>query len=399
MAEDPPGRIGFVMDESKRAFLRAAGLLISNVILQCRLGAKGKPRNKGSDQKVVVLIFGGVRHAETFSQQGLVNIPHLSRDLLPRALFYLLVRNEGVTAHFNATSSILTGNWQHVDDWGKLPPASPTLFEDFRKQLGIPQSQVWVVASNKALTNLIGASSLPGYGPRFGANVVFPKQLLITAVENAIREGRNRDLVDRAKVQAELESVLQSSNFEGLGWTVFDAAETLDPQVQPVIHEAVATFVHSGVPTTGDELTFFISREIMRKFAPDLLVVIFSDVEVAHFGSYSLHLAGIRTGDRLSYDLWQEIETNTEYRGRTTMVILPEFGRDPDGSSTNGFFNHRADEESTRTSWMMCVGAAVDKPQISERPIHHIDVCPTLASVLGFQMPEARGNRLPEFRV
>ncbi len=227
--------------------------------------------------------------------------------------------------------------------------------------------------------------------------MVFPKQLLISVVENAIREGRN--LVDRAKVQAELESVLQSSNFEGLGWTVFDAAETLDPQVQPVIHEAAATFVHSGVPTTGDELTFFISREIMRKFAPDLLVVIFSDVEVAHFGSYSLHLAGIRTGDQLSYDLWLEIETNTEYGGRTTMVILPEFGRDPDGSSTNGFFNHRADEESTRTSWMVCVGAAVDKPQIIERPIHHIDVCPTLASVLGFQMPEARGNRLPEFRV
>jgi hypothetical protein len=387
------------MDESKRAFLRAAGLLISNGILQRRLGAKGKPGNKGSGQKVVLLIFGGVRRTETFSPQGLVNIPHLLRDLLPRALFYPSVRNEGVTAHFNATSSILTGNWQHVDDWGKLPPASPTLFEYFRRQLGIPQSQVWVVASNKALTHLIGASSLSGYGPRFGANVVFPKQLLITAVENAIRQGRNRNFADRAKVQAELEAVLESSNFEGLGWTVFDAVETLDPQVQPVIREAVATFVRSGAPTTGDEFTFFMSREILRKFAPDLLVVIFSDVEVAHFGSYSLHLAGIRTGDRLAYDLWQEIETNTEYRGRTTLVILPEFGRDPDGSSTNGFFNHRANEESTRTTWMMCVGAAVDKPQTIERPIRHIDVCPTLASVMGFQMPEARGNRLPEFRV
>jgi len=386
------------MNESKRTFLRAAGLLISNAILQCHLGAKGRPRNKGSNQKVVLLIFGGVRHAETFSAEGLVNIPHLSQDLLPRALFYSAVRNEGVTAHFNATSSILTGNWQHVDDWGKLPPASPTLFEYFRKQLGIPQSQVWVVASNKALTQAIGASSVSGYGVRFGANVVFPKQLLISAVENAVREGGNRNFTDRTKVQAELEAVLEGSNYEGLGWTVFDTVATLDSQAQPVIREAVATFVRSGAPTTGDEFTFFMTREIMRKFAPDFLVVIFSDVEVAHFGSYSLHLAGIRTGDRLVYDLWQEIESNTEYQGRTTLVILPEFGRDPDGSSTNGFFNHRANEESTRTTWMMCLGTAVDRPQVVERPIRHIDVCPTLASVLGFQVPEARGSRLAEFR-
>jgi hypothetical protein len=303
-----------------------------------------------------------------------------------------------VTAHFNATSSILTGNWQRVDDWGKLPPASPTLFEYFRRQWGVPQSEVWVVASNKALTNMIGASALSGYGPRFGANVLFPKQLLITAVENAIREGRNRNLADRAKVQVELESILQGSNYEGLGWTVFEGVETLDPRVRPAVREAVATFVHSGRPTTGDELTFFISREIMRKFAPTLLVVIFSDVEVAHFGSYSLHLAGIRSGDRLCYDLWQEIETNTEYRGRTTLVILPEFGRDPDGSNTNGFFNHRANDETTRTTWMMCLGAAVDRPQIVERPIRHIDVGPTLASLVGCQMREALGSRLPEFR-
>ena len=43
-----------------------------------------------------------------------------------------------MTAHFNAISSILTGNWQRVDDWGKLAPTTPTLFEQFRKRLGVP---------------------------------------------------------------------------------------------------------------------------------------------------------------------------------------------------------------------------------------------------------------------
>ena len=127
-------------------------------------------------------------------------------------------------------------------------------------------------------------------------------------------------------------------------------------------------FVSSGGPTSGDELTFFMSREVMRKFAPQLLVVAFSDVEAAHFGSYALHMAGIKTADRLAYQLWQEVEANPDYKGKTTMVILPEFGRDPDGSSTNGFFNHRANVDSTRDTWMMALGAGVDKPQMLSVP-------------------------------
>lgn len=390
---------GLSMHSSKRAFLRGAGLLIADHVLRRNLAGEQVRSAKDLGQKVVVVVIGGVRFAETFSPDGLENIPHLSRDLLPQALFYTRVRNEGVTAHFNAISSILTGNWQRVDDWGKLAPGSPTLFEYFRKQLGVPRSEAWIVASNKALTSLIGASSDSRFGPAYGANVIFPKQLMIAAVENALWQGRRRSLADRAKIQAEFEAMLEGSNYEGLGWTVFDAAEQLDPRVRSTIQEAIASFVQGGGPTSGDELTFFVSREVMRKFAPSLLVVAFSDVEVAHFGSYALHLAGIRSADRLAYQLWQEVQGNSEYRGRTTMVILPEFGRDPDGSNTNGFFNHRANDESTRTTWMMWLGAAVDKPLVVERPVRHVDLCPTLATVLDCRPGESQGIKLAEIHV
>ncbi len=388
-----------VPDPSKRTFLRAAGLLVAGLVVPQARGGKSPQAMAGSGQKVVVVIFGGVRRAETFSPEGLLNIPHLSRDLLPKALFYDSIRNEGVTAHFNAISSILTGNWQRVDDWGKLAPTTPTVFEQFRKRLGVSRSETWVVASNKALTSMIGASSASDYGPEYGANVVFPKQLMIEAVAEALRQGRTRNMADRAKVEAELESSLEGSNYEGLGWTVFDAAERLDPRVLGTIKTAIATFVESGGPTSGDELTYLVSREVMRKFAPRLLVVIFSDVEVAHFGSYAMHLAGIRTADRLAYELWQEVEANPEYCGKTTLLILPEFGRDPDGSSTNGFFNHRANEESTRNTWMMALGTAVDKPQIIDRPVQHVDLGPTLASLLGCPPMGTQGARLRELKV
>jgi hypothetical protein len=387
----------FLLDESKRTFLRAAGLLVAGMMLPQARAQQIQRASEGSSHKVLVVVLGGVRRTETFAREGLENIPHLSGDLLPNSLFYPHARNEGVTAHFNAISSILTGNWQRVDDWGKLAPTTPTLFEQFRKGQKIDRSDTWVVASNKALTSMIGASSASEYGPAYGANVVFPKQLMLMAVADALRGGRTANMADRAKVEAELQSAMEGSNYEGLGWDVFEAADRLDPRVQGTIQSAIAGFVHGGGPTSGDELTFFMTREVMRKFSPRVLVVAFSDVEAAHFGSYALHLAGIKTADRLAFQLWQEVQANPEYRDKTTMIILPEFGRDPDGSSTNGFFNHRANNDSTRDTWMMALGSAIDKPQVVERPIRHVDVCPTLADILGCRPMESQGARLNEF--
>jgi hypothetical protein len=388
-----------IIDGSKRSFLQAMGLMAAGMLLPKARAYGQASASTGPGHKIILVVIGGVRRAETFSHEGLENVPHLAYDLLPKSLFYNHARNEGVTAHFNAISSILTGNWQRVDDWGKLAPTTPTLIEQFRKRMHVDRSDTWIVASNKALTSMIGASSADGYGPDFGANVVFPKQLMLMAVADALRGGRTANLADRSKIEAELESAMEGSNYEGLGWNVFDAADRLDPRVQETIKNAVAGFVRSGGPTSGDELTFFMTREIMHRFSPQVLVVAFSDVEAAHFGSYSLHLSGIKTADRLTYQLWKEVEANPDYRGRTTMVVLPEFGRDPDGSSTNGFFNHRGNEDSTRDTWMMVTGAAVDRPTVIERPIRHVDVCPTLAGLLGCRPIDSQGSLLTDFRI
>jgi hypothetical protein len=382
---------------SRRDFLNAATALLVGMGLPSTGGAGGgKHGLAGSGRRVVLVIFGGVRRAETFSPEGIENIPYLSGEMLRRALLFADVRNEGVTAHFNAISSIFTGTWQRVDDWGKYAPQSPTVFEFFRKQLRVTQSDTWVIASNKALTSLIGASSVSEYGPSYGANVVFPKQLMVAAVINALQAGRTASLADRSRIETELQAMLEAGNYEGLGWNVFEGGNHLNPSVRSMIEHAISSFVRSGGPTSGDELTYLVSKEVMRKFSPRLLVIIFSDVEVAHFGSYALHVAGIRTGDRLAHQLWQDIETDPEYEGKTTMFILPEFGRDPDGSITNGFFNHRSDTESTRSTWMMTLGSAVEQIGLVERPIRHLDLCSTMAALLGCRRIETQGVPIAE---
>jgi hypothetical protein len=69
-------------------------------------------------------------------------------------------------------------------------------------------------------------------------------------------------------------------------------------------------------PTSGDELTFFITREVMREFGPRLILVNFWDMDVAHWGSYSLYLQAITRTDRLVGMLWDEVQSNLQYKIR-----------------------------------------------------------------------------------
>jgi hypothetical protein len=168
--------------------------------------------------------------------------------------------------------------------------------------------------------------------------------------------------------------------------------------VKQTFLKAMASFIHGpDVPVTGDELTFLIAREVLERIAPALLMVNLSDVEVAHSGSYSLHLGGITRSDRICYRMWQFIQASAALRDSTTLVILNEFGRDPDGSSTNGFFNHRTDTESCRMAWAMVLGPAAGKPNVVERTVRQIDLTPSMAAWMGFDCGRLPGVILPEF--
>ncbi len=383
------------MDTDRRNFLKAAAILIADQWAGVNRTAIASTPPANTGRKIIIVACGGIRREESFSDDGLENIPHLYRDLLPKSAFYPFMSNAGVTSHYNTTSSILTGNWQRVDDWGKSRPDSPTLFEYLRKRMRLAQDETWLISSNKALTSEIGASSMRDFGPAYGANVIFPKQLLINAVVHAAARGRAVHSADRSTVQPEIEAMLSRENYDGLGWSVSGESSLPDPLTLDTIQQAIKELVRTNAPATGDEFTFLVSAEVMRRFAPSLLVISFSDMEVAHFGSYSLHLMGIRTADRLVYELWNQVQALPAYKDNTTLFVLPEFGRDADGSTTNGFFNHRENSASTRLTWMMCIGDAVRKAQIIENPIEQTDICPTIASLFALKGLELPGKPLP----
>ena len=384
------------MDASRRDVLKvAAALLVEQWAASHILAA---PAAHAAERKVIVVGCGGIRNEDTFSKEGLINIPHLSGHLFGNALFFSCMRNNGATSHFNTLSSVLTGTWQRLDDWGRDSPTAPTIFEVLRRRVHMARNQTWFISSNKALTSRIGASTAREFGPDYGANAIFPKQLLINAGGHAAAEGRAVKSTDRGALAPEIEAMLNQDNFDGLGWSVGETA-TIDPITLGVVESAIDDLVRSSSPATGDEFTFLVSAEVMRRFAPSMLTITFSDMEVAHFGSYSLHLAGIRTMDRLIAELWSLVESLPAYRGKTTLFVLPEFGRDLDGSTTNGFFNHRQNSDSTRSTWLYCLGEAVREPQVLTDPVEQVQIAPTLTRMYGVQGLEGGARPLPGFLV
>lgn len=72
-------------EQSRRNFLKASALLVAGSMATRPLSSFAADTGQ-SDHRVVLLISGGVRRAETFSTEGVANIPVLG-SLLPKSTF------------------------------------------------------------------------------------------------------------------------------------------------------------------------------------------------------------------------------------------------------------------------------------------------------------------------
>lgn len=379
----------------RRDLLRGAAALLADAVLpRGALAQEARERRKPDRRAIVVTFGGGVRWEETFATEGWPNIPHLVSDLVPRGLFYPEARYEGLTGHFNATGALCTGCLQNVDAYGSEAPTTPTVFECFRKQRGLAPEEAWVVASNKSF-GLLGGSKLRDYGDPWSANVILPKHFLVQTIQSAVSTEAGPGVEDRQALAERMVAALDEG-YEGFGWRVFESGRALAKGLKATLAKALLDYFDDPmVPASGDELTFFMTKEIMSRLAPSLLLVNFWDVDIAHYGAYSLHLEAIRRTDRLVHGLWQHAQSLPQYRERTTLIVVPEMGRDGDASG-NGFANHRSGDESCRRLWLLAVGAGVPRGLLSERPIRTTDVAPTLGRILGFTLPPGEGRALTE---
>lgn len=370
-----------LISRTRRDFLRdAAGLAIGSTFVGSPLArAAALPKNR----KVVVITFGGgARDQETFAPEGQENVPNLMRDLIPRATFFTQVVNHGILGHYVATASLATGAYETVNNFASLPPENPTVFEYYRKELKRPSSDTWVVAPSNGF-NRIGESSHRSYGLGLGARVILPKHLLTAAMSSGHADYAHllRDNYETPYFTPEL----QGGEFEL-------------QQLETLLKLSVDDFkAHARTLSSPDELSVYIARQLMRQVAPSLLWITMHDIDIAHAGTYSLYVDGIRRTDRLCAEMWKTIESEPEYAGKTTILILPDFGRDADGDSGgNGFQHHRTGDALSRTTWLIAVGPGIREGVVHDRAVDSVDLVPTIGSMLGFSAALSQGKPIAE---
>ncbi len=367
---------------TRRDFLRdATGIAVGSSLMGASpfVNAAGAVKKR----KVVVVTFGGgARDQETFAPQGQVNIPHMMKELIPQSSFFTHVTNEGILGHYVATASLATGVYETLNNFSSVPPDHPTIFEYFRRDLARPASDAWVVAPSNGF-NRIGGSESRGFGPGFAARVVLPKHLLGAASAGG-KTDYNHLLHDN------YETPLYAPQVAG--------GENELEQLERVLKLSVDDFTtHASTLSSPDELSLYIARRLMREQSPSLLWITMHDIDVAHSGAFSLYIDAIRRTDRLCAELWSAIQKEPEYAGNTTLLILPDFGRDADeDSGGNGFQHHRTGDPASRTTWMMALGAGVRQGVIYDSPLQSIDVVPSIGAMMGFNAAQSQGSLIKE---
>src|SRR6266853_6479561 len=267
---------------SRREFLRTgAAMALGSTLLRNPIALAGIPIKK---RKAVVITFGGgARDQETFAPEGQENIPHLMRELIPQSTFFTQVVNRGILGHYVATASLATGVYETINNFASLPPAHPTAFEYFRKDLKRPASDAWVVAPSNGF-NRIGESSHRAYGPSTGARVILPKHLLTAATSGG----------------QEYEHLLRDNYETPFYVPQLGGSEIELAQLEQILKLSVDEFkAKARTLSSPDELSVYIAHQLMKEMAPSILWITMHDIDIAHAGAYSLYIDDTRPTDRL----------------------------------------------------------------------------------------------------
>lgn len=139
---------------------------------------------------------------------------------------------------------------------------------------------------------------------------------------------------------------------------------------------------YSGT-TRPDVLTFYYGFEYIKKFKPRVVFFSFDETDhFAHGGEYGAYLNSAHTTDGMLAELWAWLQSDAQYKGKTTMIITVDHGR---GEDAENWKHHGRKINDADQIWMAAVGAGVnsEKEEEKNRQVYQNQVAATIASLLG----------------
>lgn len=145
-----------------------------------------------------------------------------------------------------------------------------------------------------------------------------------------------------------------------------------------------------------DSLTMIEVFNVLNTHQPKVMLINLRDPDYSgHLGDWNTYLNGIRNSDKYIYQLWNYINTNSTYKGKTTLFVTNDHGRHLDGIS-GGFVSHGDNCEGCRHIFMYAFGPDFKKGFTTDAQRSLVDLHATILELLGTKNRNTSGTVMKE---
>lgn len=136
--------------------------------------------------------------------------------------------------------------------------------------------------------------------------------------------------------------------------------------------------------------------EVLNEHHPNLVFINLRGPDWGgHAHSWELYLKGIRETDSILGQVYDFIERDSVYHGKTTLIMTNDHGRHLDGIR-DGFLTHGDHCLGCTHINFYAFGPDIKTDELIGKPREQVDIAPTVAYLMGFKMLHTEGEIMTE---
>jgi alkaline phosphatase len=149
-----------------------------------------------------------------------------------------------------------------------------------------------------------------------------------------------------------------------------------------------------GTGYRDDKVTLSEVKNVLAQYHPNLMLINFKEPDASgHAKNWKGYLQGIRDTDEYVWQIWNTINSDTIYKGKTALIVTNDHGRHLNGVA-DGFVSHGDNCEGCRHINFFAAGPDFKKNAIINKAHKQVDIPATVAQLLGFSIPPTEGTPL-----
>lgn len=152
----------------------------------------------------------------------------------------------------------------------------------------------------------------------------------------------------------------------------------------------------TGSGYRADSVTYKEAIKILQADHPRLTLIGFKEPDAtAHGGNWDAYLEKIAATDEYVWKVWDFLQNDAFYAGKTSVFVTTDHGRHSDGVQ-NGFVSHGDGCKGCRHLMLFATGPDFWKDTVLTKARNLIDIPATIGELMGFEIPDSEGEVMTE---